>query len=181
MRKTLAATFLVFATWMVPAASPGFPLNAKKAPASQADLIAIQDALGSAIPKAKKATVCIDLGEGTGSGVIVTPDGLVMSAAHVATGVGKDVTVIMPDGTELKAETLGLMAEVDAALVRITEKLPDDEPFPTVEINRTGDTKLGDWIFSSGTRGASTRIAVPSPDWGGWCGWRTRRSRRTAP
>ncbi|MBC7980460.1 MAG: hypothetical protein H7Y36_07850, partial [Armatimonadetes bacterium] len=74
------------------AAAPGFgqafPLNNKKAPESQADLLAIQNALHAAIPKAKMATVCIDLGDGTGSGVIVSADGLVMTAAHVSTGVG---------------------------------------------------------------------------------------------
>ena len=76
-----------------------------------------------------------------------------MTAAHVSTGVGKDVTVVMPDGTKLKAETLGLVAETDAALVRITEKLPEGKAFPTVAINRTDDTKLGDWVFSLGHSG----------------------------
>lgn len=142
-----------------------FPLNEKKAPESQGDIKAIQEALLSAIPKARAATVCIDLGEGSGSGVIVTPEGLVMTAAHVSSGVGKDVKVILPDGTKLKAETLGLLSETDAALIRITEKNPGGEPFPFVEINKTDDTKLGDWIFSLGhsggfdkERGAVARI-----------------------
>ncbi len=129
-----------------------FSLNAKKAPESQADVLVIQDALLEAIPKAKAATVCIDLGEGTGSGVIVSADGLVMTAAHVSTAVGKDVTVIMPDGGKLKGETLGLMAEFDAALLQITGDKPEGG-FPFVEINRTDDTELGDWIFSLGHSG----------------------------
>lgn len=132
--------------------SHAFPLNSKKAPESQADLLLIQDALLAAIPKAKAATVCIDLGEGTGSGVIVSADGLVMTAAHVATGVNKDVTVIMPNGDKLKAETLGLMAEFDAALVQIVDK-KSEGGFPFVEIDRTDRTKLGDWIFSLGHSG----------------------------
>lgn len=137
----------------MPMDGSAFPLNAKKAPQSRDDLVSIQQALKAAIPKAKAATVCIDLGEGTGSGVIVSAEGLVMTAAHVASGVKKEVTVIMPDGTKLKAETLGLMAEVDAALVQIVEKNKDGKPFPFVEINHTGDTKLGDWIFSLGHSG----------------------------
>jgi serine protease Do len=142
-----------------------FPLNEKKAPESQGDIKAIQEALLSAIPKARAATVCIDLGDGSGSGVIVTPEGLVMTAAHVSSGVGKDVKVILPDGTKLKAETLGLLSETDAALIQITEKNPGGGPFPFVEINKTDDTKLGDWIFSLGhsggfdkERGAVARI-----------------------
>jgi serine protease Do len=130
-----------------------FPLNSKKAPETQEDLMAIQDALQAALPKAKAATVCIDLGEGSGSGVIVNKDGLVMTAAHVSGGVGKDVKVILPDGTKLKAETLGLVSDTDAALIQITEEYPGGGDFPFVEINKTDDTKLGDWIFSLGHSG----------------------------
>lgn len=123
--------------------------NDKKAPESREDLEAIQRTLIKALPKAREATVCIDIGDGSGSGVIVSADGLVMTAAHVSTGVGKDVTVILEDGRKLKAETLGLVAGVDAALVKITEK----GPFPFVEIDREGSTRLGDWVFSLGHSG----------------------------
>ena len=162
MKKPLAH-FLIAAACLAPLSA--FPVNAKKAPGSRADLNTMQDALLAAIPKAQTATVCIDLGDGSGSGVIVSEDGLVMTAAHVSTGVGKDVTVIMADGTKLKAETLGLDSETDAALIQITDKLPEGKPFPSVEINKTDDTKLGDWIFSLGhsggfdkERGAVSRI-----------------------
>ena len=142
-----------------------FPVNEKKAPEPPGDIRAIQSALLAASPKAQTATVCIDLGDGSGSGVIVSEDGLVMTAAHVSTGVGKDVTVIMSDGTKLKAETRGLDSETDAALIQITEKLPDGKPYPFLEINKADDTKLGDWVFSLGhsggfdkDRGAVSRI-----------------------
>lgn len=143
-----------------------FPLNSKKAPESQEDLLEIQAALQAALPVAEAATVCVDLGEGTGSGVIVSAEGLVMTAAHVSTAVGKEVTIIMADGTELEAETLGLMAETDAALIQITEKLPEGAPFPSVEVNRGEEAELGDWVFSLGhsggfnkERGAVVRVA----------------------
>lgn len=149
-----------------PLVAGDFHLNSKKAPESQDDLLAIQDALQAALPRAEAATVCVDLGEGTGSGVIVSEDGLVMTAAHVSTAVGKEVTIIMPDGTKLNAETLGLMAETDAALIQIMEDAPDEAGFPFVEVNQADDTKLGDWLFSLGhsggfnkERGAVLRIA----------------------
>jgi serine protease Do len=91
----------------------------------------------------------VDLGEGTGSGVIVSEDGLVMTAAHVSTAVGKKVTIIMPDGTKLKAETLGLMAATDAALIQIIE----EGEYPFVEVNKLDEPELGDWIFSLGHSG----------------------------
>lgn len=146
----------------LPLVASAFPVNSKPAPENQSDLLLIQEALQKALPQARAATVCIDLGEGTGSGVIISEDGLVMTAAHVSTGVGKKVTVIMPDGKRLKAKSLGLRADADAALVQIQE----EGKYPFVEVNQTGDTKLGDWIFSLGhsggfdkDRGAVVRLA----------------------
>ncbi len=142
--------------------SHAFPLNEKKAPETQEDLMLIQETLIAVLPKAREATISIDIGNGFGSGVIVSKDGLVMTAAHVSSGVGKKVTVIMPDGRKLKAKTLGLMSETDAALVQITET----GEYPFVELNRAGDIKLGDWVFSLGhsggfnkDRGAVARLA----------------------
>lgn len=124
-------------------------INDKKAPESRKDLETIQQALTKVLPKAREATVCIDIGDGSGSGVIVSPEGLVLTAAHVSTGVGKTVTVILEDGRKLKAETLGLVASVDAAMVKILDK----GPFPFVEIDKVGSTALGDWVFSLGHSG----------------------------
>lgn len=142
--------------------SHAFPMNEKKAPETQEDLMLIQKTLLEVLPKAKAATVSIDLGNGFGSGVIVSKEGLIMSAAHVTGGVEKKVTIIMPDGKKLKAKTLGLMSDTDAALAQITE--PGEYPF--VEINRINDMKLGDWVFSLGhsggfnkDRGAVSRLA----------------------
>lgn len=124
-------------------------INDKQAPDSRKDLELIQTLLSKALPTARAATVCIDLGEGSGSGVMVSADGLVLTAAHVSGGVGKKVTVILEDGTRLKAETLGLVADTDAAMIRITE--PGVRPF--VELDREGSTRLGDWVFSLGHSG----------------------------
>lgn len=165
MLKVAESLFLGMVMF-APLTADAFPLNSKKAPESQEDLLLIQDALQEVLPRAEAATVCVDLGEGTGSGVIVSEDGLVMTAAHVSTAVGKEVTIIMADGTKLKAETLGLMAETDAALIQIMEDAPAEEGFPFVELNKTDDTELGDWLFSLGhsggfdkDRGAVLRIA----------------------
>lgn len=131
-------------------AAPDRPyVNDKKAPDSRKDLEVIQKALASVLPKAREATVCIDLGEGSGSGVIVSPEGLVLTAAHVASGVGKELTVIMEDGKKLKAESMGLVSTTDCAMVRILEK----GTYPCVPMDREDTTKLGDWVFSLGHSG----------------------------
>ncbi|MES2658894.1 MAG: trypsin-like peptidase domain-containing protein [Verrucomicrobiota bacterium] len=124
-------------------------VNDLKAPESRKDLEVIQTALEKALPKARAATVCIEIKDGSGSGVIVSPDGLVLTAAHVATGVKKKVTVVLEDGTRLKAVTLGLVADSDAAMLQITEK----GTYPFVDIDKASTTRLGDWVFSLGHSG----------------------------
>jgi len=147
LMSRLILSLIVFGLALEAHAEPArLYVNDKKAPENLKDLEAIQSALIGVLPKVREATVCIDLGDGSGSGVIVSPDGLVLTAAHVSTGVGKELTVILKDGRKLKAESLGLVAMTDAAMVQILEK----GPFPFVEIDRTGSTQLGDWVFALG-------------------------------
>lgn len=145
----LIRIFLALLPCCVLAAEDRLYVNDKKAPDSRKDLDALQAALIKALPQARAATVCIEVGEGSGSGVIVSADGLILTAAHVSSGVRKKVTVILEDGTKLKAETLGLVADTDAAMIRITEK----GTWPFVEIDRSGSTRLGDWVFALGHSG----------------------------
>ena len=142
-------TLLVIWPWSVSPSQGREFINDLKAPESRKDLETLQKAVGDALPKARAATVCIEIKDGSGTGVIVSEDGLILTAAHVATGVKKKVTVILEDGTRLKAETLGLVADKDAAMVRILEK----GTYPFVEIDRAETTKLGDWVFALGHSG----------------------------
>ena len=124
-------------------------VNDLSAPESRKDLETIQKSVERVLPQARAATVCIEIDEGSGTGVIVSEDGLVLTAAHVATRVNKKATVILEDGTRLKAKTLGLVADKDAAMVQILDK----GTYPFVEIDRAESTRLGDWIFSLGHAG----------------------------
>lgn len=132
-----------------PAQNGRLYVNDKKAPENRQDLEAIQAALAKVLPQARAATVAIEIKDGSGSGVIISEDGLVLTAAHVSTAVKKKVTVILEDGTRLKAETLGLVADKDAAMLQITE--PGKYPF--VALDREATTRLGDWVFSLGHSG----------------------------
>jgi serine protease Do len=143
-------TFLFLALMPCAFAAEGRPyVNDKKAPENLKDIQVIQSALQSALPRARAATVCIELKQGSGSGVIVSPDGLVLTAAHVSTGVNKKVTVVMEDGTRHPALTLGLVADSDAAMIQIT----DEGNFPFVEFDRKDSVRLGDWVFALGHSG----------------------------
>lgn len=133
-----------------PAAADRLFINDKKAPDSRSDLEVIQKHQREALPAARKATVCIELGEGgSGSGVVVSEDGLILTAAHVAGGVGRDLEVIFEDGRKVKAVSLGLDSDTDAAMVRIV----DEGPFEFAPIDREDDVRLGDWVFALGHSG----------------------------
>jgi serine protease Do len=136
-------------------------VNDKKAPQGAEDLREIESALKGSLSSARKATVCLELGEGSGSGVIISADGLILTAAHVTGGVGKDITAILGDGRKVKCESLGLNSDTDCAMAKIIDK----GTYPYVEVDRADLTKLGDWVFSLGhsggydkNRGAGVRI-----------------------
>ena len=124
-------------------------VNDKEAPEDLRDLRKIQEALRVAYPKVRAAAVGIDIGEGSGSGVIVSPEGLILTAAHVSGGVDKELTVVLEDGTRVQAKSLGLGSETDCAMMQITE----EGAYPYVEMDRDDTARLGDWVFSLGHSG----------------------------
>ena len=123
--------------------------NDQKAPESLKDLENIQAALQKSLPKTRAATVCLEIGEGSGSAVIISEDGLVLTAAHVTGGVDEEIVVVMEDGRKLRGVSLGLNSETDAAMLQIT----DPGPFPYVELDEDDSFKLGDWVFALGHSG----------------------------
>lgn len=129
--------------------------NEQRAPKSTQDLIEIQQALTEQLAQAQSATVSISIGQGFGSGVIVSPEGLILTAAHVTEGVERDLTVILNDGTRHQAVSMGLVSGTDAAMMRITEvsETGEQKVYPYVEINRENDYRLGHWVFALGHSG----------------------------
>ncbi len=141
---------MFFAVFAIHAADQQrYSFNDKKIPAGVEDMKAIQSALQSSLTQARKATICLEIGPGSGSGVIISSDGLILTAAHVTSGVGKEGTVIFEDGRRVKCVSLGLCSDTDAAMARIVEK----GEYPFVDVDKVGETKLGDWVFSLGHSG----------------------------
>lgn len=118
-------------------------------PASLADVHAIQTRLKTHIPATTQATVCLEIMGGSGTGVIVSPNGLIYTAAHVASGVRREITVILADGTKLKGKTLGVDTVYDAAMIQI---LNLEKKLPFIPICHTAP-QLGDWVFALGHSG----------------------------
>jgi serine protease Do len=86
---------------------------------------------------------------GTGSGVVVSADGLILTAAHVAVEMSEKVTVIFPNGDRANADVLGMDFSRDAAMLQIT----DDGDFPFVEIGDSAGMKQNEWCIALGHAG----------------------------
>ena len=85
----------------------------------------------------------------TGSGVIVSPKGLVLTAAHVSGGPNRRITCRLPDGKRVRAKTLGNFDFMDAGMVQ----LEGDGPWPYSPIGPRRETDAGDWCFALGHPG----------------------------
>ena len=96
--------------------------------------------------KVSPAVVGIVIGNASGSGVIVNPEGLIMTAGHVSGMAGRDAKVILSDGRIVNAKSLGGVNPVDAGLMQIID--PGEYPF--AEIDRKDTTQQGDWVVAYG-------------------------------
>ena len=82
---------------------------------------------------------------GLGSGFIISPDGLIMTNAHVVKGA-KTVTVKLTDRREFKAKVLGMDPKTDIAVLKI-----DARNLPTVPIGSSQALRPGDWVLAIGS------------------------------
>ncbi|MES2709677.1 MAG: trypsin-like peptidase domain-containing protein [Verrucomicrobiota bacterium] len=98
---------------------------------------------------------------GSGSGVIISKDGLVLTAGHVLQATGQDLIITLPGGKEVKGKSLGRDMNRDAALAQITE--PGDYSF--AEMADPSTIEKGEWVLALGhpggydqQRGAPLRV-----------------------
>ncbi len=124
----------------------GIPLGAQQ---SLEELRGIEAAIQQVAAKNSAATVVVSDGRGSGSGVVVSDDGLVLTAGHVLTTGGNDFHVTFPDGRRVKARPLGKNLDVDAGMVKITEP----GTWPHVELGSCDALELGDWMVCLGHPG----------------------------
>ena len=89
---------------------------------AQPDDGTLLDAYSSAVIHAVEtvgpAVVKIDSAGGGGSGVLFTPDGLILTNSHVVEHSGP-LTVVMTDGRSLRADLIGQDADTDLAVIRV--------------------------------------------------------------
>ncbi|MGE5640011.1 MAG: Do family serine endopeptidase, partial [Clostridia bacterium] len=82
---------------------------------------------------------------GVGSGFIVSPDGYILTNAHVVDGA-KNVDVKLTDRREFTAKVVGTDPKSDIALIKI-----DARDLPVVKIGHSKDIKVGEWVVAMGS------------------------------
>lgn len=118
----------------------------KPAPEGLDDLLAIERRVTELAGKLKECTVAVQIGRAQGSGVIISEDGYVLTAAHVSGGVGRSVSMILADGRAVQGKSLGLNATADGALI----KIDGGGKWPFAKLAEPGSVQPGDWCIATG-------------------------------
>ena len=82
--------------------------------------------------------------QGVGSGVIVSPEGILLTNNHVVEDAG-EIDVQLSDGREARAQVVGTDPETDLAVLRI----PLDK-LPAITLGRSQDLHIGDPLLAIG-------------------------------
>ena len=80
----------------------------------------------------------------SGSGVVISPDGYVMTNHHVIENADK-VTVTLSGGDEYEAEIIGSDPTSDLALLKL-----NGDNFPYAELGNSDDLLIGEWVIALG-------------------------------
>ena len=81
---------------------------------------------------------------GTGSGVILTADGYIVTNNHVVEGAD-ELLVKLNDNREFKARIIGLDKTTDLALIKVEAK-----DLPAIKVGSSDELKLGEWVLAIG-------------------------------
>ena len=82
--------------------------------------------------------------QGSGSGVIISADGYIVTNNHVVEGAD-EITVILTDNREFSATIVGNDPNTDLALIRVSGK-----NLPAITIGDSQKLKIGEWVLAIG-------------------------------
>ncbi|MBR5384960.1 MAG: Do family serine endopeptidase [Bacteroidales bacterium] len=83
--------------------------------------------------------------KGSGSGVIIRPDGYIVTNNHVVNGASK-VKIVLNNNKSYDATVVGSDPDTDVAVVKI-----DAEGLPTIPFGDSDNLRLGEWVLAIGS------------------------------
>ncbi len=101
----------------------------------------LQHLFGSMLPEQTRQRLETSLG----SGVIVSPDGYMLTNHHVIEGAD-EIKVVLADGQSVNVSVVGSDADSDVALL----KLDSDRTLPAVPFSKSGEQQVGDVVLAIG-------------------------------
>jgi len=164
MLKRRLVHVVLLALLLLPGAIRADTAKVDKVAPSLDTLKATERRVEQVVAKVLPCTVCVRSAtrRGAGSGVVVSEDGLVLTAAHVTRAAGNDLVVIFPDGREVKAKALGANRTRDAAMVQILE----NGKYAFAEVGKSADLKPNQWCIALGHAGGFDPRRTPPVRWG---------------
>ena len=82
--------------------------------------------------------------QGSGSGVIISPDGYIVTNNHVI-DKAKEVKVVLNSNKEYSAKVVGVDPTTDLAVLKI-----EGENLPTLAFANSDEVRLGEWVLAVG-------------------------------
>ncbi|WP_216214220.1 trypsin-like peptidase domain-containing protein [Amycolatopsis aidingensis] len=110
----------------------------------------VADIAGRVAPAVVSIEVKSGQAGGVGSGVMIDPDGYVVTNNHVVSGATRDeqaeITAVFIDGTRARAEIVGTDPKTDLAVIKVNVPNP-----VVIEIGKSADLAAGDSVIAVGS------------------------------
>ncbi|HIL31593.1 MAG TPA: trypsin-like serine protease [Dehalococcoidia bacterium] len=123
--------------------------------------------LGELADRVSESLVQVHIGHGgSGSGVVLSEDRLIVTNAHVVSGRrgqtsgGKEIRVVLPDGSETAAKLLAKDDEQDVAILQVEKPAEDNLALSPIQIGDSKGLRAGQWVMAMGHRWGVPGVAA---------------------
>ena len=86
-------------------------------------------------------------GEGSGSGIILTKDGYILTNNHVVSGATNNIVVVLANGEELDGRVVGRDPNTDLAVIKVDPK----ESLSVAALGDSDTVEVGQWAIAIGS------------------------------
>lgn len=145
----------------------------KPVPEGVSDLRAIETHVSQLARRVRPFTVGLRIESAKGSGVIISEDGYILTAAHVSNRVDRNVEIVLSTGETVRGISLGADRTLDTGLIQINDPAHRGRKWPAATLADSDQVKLGNWCLVASHPGGPTaspvaevrlgRVAVATP------------------